>query len=688
MRTNRIFNILVVSILVWSSFGFSGSQQAAAYKALPQLSQLATEHPDQVVRVIVQKIAVTKDAELLVVDLGGRVISDLSLINAFSAEMTAKAALELAQAKSVRWVSLDAPVRAATEGDSYVRDEFNEVSYSNEDGSEGWTNSWIETGDWKSAPNRGNIRINSGYLSLKGQNSAISRMVNLADTMRVTLSFEYKRSGLDNPSDYVDIEISADGGSTWTELARFMGPGSDKSWQSASFDVLSFASTDTTIRFTTSPSLGMMDILYIDNVQIEYAKAEPLPLPPPTTTGLPQNYYLDTLNVRNAWDMGLSGEGIAIAIIDSGISHDGDFTRFEKQQMLMNLDGDKFADDQEIVEVTWQNHSNSRILEQIYFCENSPTTADIFGHGTLVAGVAAGNGSMSQNLYQGIAPKADLISLKIADGTGMAYESDVVAALQWVYENKYVYNIRVVNISLNTSEYLSYHTSPMDAAVEILWFNGVVVVVSAGNRSVGNDFNPVLAPPANDPFVITVGATEEKGDSNRNNDKIASFSAFDETPEGFSKPEIHAPGKDIISVLSKVSELDVIYPDRVVAGEEYFRASGTSLSAPMVAGTVALLLQGEPDLTPDQVKYRLINTSGKVSQGNYLDVYAAVATITTESANTGIEASQMLWTGTEPITWTSVGWNSVGWNSVGWNSVGWNSVGWNSVGWNSTVWDE
>jgi serine protease AprX len=339
-----------------------------------------------------------------------------------------------------------------------------------------------------------------------------------------------------------------------------------------------------------------------------------------------------------------------------------------------------------VVEVTWQNRTKSRILEQTYFCANSPTTADIFGHGTLVAGVAAGNGRGSKSLYQGIAPRANLISLKIADGTGMAYESDVVAALQWVFENKNTYNIRVVNISLNTTEYQPYHTSPMDAAVEILWFNGIVVVVPAGNRSVGNEFNPVLAPPANDPFVITVGATEEKGDSDRNNDKIASFSAYDETPEGFSKPEIHAPGKDIVSVLSKVSELDVIYPDRVVAGGEYFRASGTSLSAPMVAGAVALILQGEPHLTPDQVKYRLVNTAGRVAQGKYLDVYAAVTTLTTESANTGIEASQLLWTGTEPITWTSVGWNSVGWNSVGWNSVGWNSVGWNSVGWNSTVW--
>jgi serine protease AprX len=106
----------------------------------------------------------------------------------------------------------------------------------------------------------------------------------------------------------------------------------------------------------------------------------------------------------------------------------------------------------------------------------------------------------------------------------------------------------------------------------------------------------------------------------------------------------------------------------------------------MVAGVVALLLQDEPNLTPDQVKYRIVNTSPWQGSVKYLDAYLVVTGTTTQSSNTGIAASQLLWTGTTPVTWTSVGWNSVGWNSVGWNSVGWNSVGWNSVGWNSTSW--
>jgi serine protease AprX len=287
----------------------------------------------------------------------------------------------------------------------------------------------------------------------------------------------------------------------------------------------------------------------------------------------------------------------------------------------------------------------------------------------------------------GIAPGVALYSVKIADGDGMAYESDVVAGLQWIYENHADYNIRVVNISLNTTTEQSYHTSPLDAAVEILWFNGVVVVASAGNYWSDGAFNPVTASPANDPFIITVGAIDEKGTTRTQDDAWANFSAIGNTTDGFYKPDIHAPGKDIVSLLSRNSPWDEQYPDRVTSNGEYIRLSGTSMSAPMVTGVVALLLQDEPNLTPDQVKYRLINTSYWVGSVKSLDAYKAVTSTTTESANQGLFPSQLLTTGDDPVAWGSVGWNSVGWNSVGWNSVGWNSVGWNSVGWNSVGWN-
>ena len=366
-----------------------------------------------------------------------------------------------------------------------------------------------------------------------------------------------------------------------------------------------------------------------------------------------ENTYLDTLGVPQVWNLGIDGEGIGVAVIDSGIQNSQDFSDLDQRES---------------------------------FNPNSTTADDVFGHGTHVAGIIAGNGDISADYYGGIAPGVSLYGLKISDEAGMAYESDTVAALQWVYDHKDQYNIRVVNLSINASVESSYHNSPLDAAAEILWFNSVVVVTSVGNKGPGGGLNTVDAAPANDPFLIAVGASDEKGDSERR-DVIAPFSAHGTTDDGYAKPDIIAPGVDIVSVLSDISPWDEQYPERAYYWDNYFRLSGTSMSAPMVTGAVALLLQDEPNLTPDQVKYRLIETGGAnpVSGYPYLDVHAAVTSTTTESANTGTVASQLLWSGDEPVEWESVNWNSVNWNSVNWNSVNWNSVNWNSVNWNSTT---
>jgi serine protease AprX len=301
-----------------------------------------------------------------------------------------------------------------------------------------------------------------------------------------------------------------------------------------------------------------------------------------------------------------------------------------------------------------------------------------------------GDGSESGGKYIGVAPMVNIINVKVSNDDGSAMIKDVVDGLQWVLENKDAYNIRVVNLSLNSSVAESYHTSPLDAAVEILWFNKIVVVTSAGNQGDG-----AIYPPANDPFVITVGATNDKGTYSLSDDIMASFSAYGQTSDGIVKPDLVAPGTNIIArLVNQNMGLASAHPSNKVA-DQYFRMSGTSVAAPMVSAAVALLLQDEPTLTPDQVKYRLMATANKNWSGysatksgaGYLDVDAAVHGTTIQSANTDVMASQLLTTGSTPITWGSVGWNSVGWNSVGWNSVGWNSVGWNSVGWNSVGWN-
>ena len=330
---------------------------------------------------------------------------------------------------------------------------------------------------------------------------------------------------------------------------------------------------------------------------------------------------------------------------------------------------------------------DSRVLEQLTFNSNAGHVNDATGHGTHVAGIIGGSGYKSGGLYAGIAPEVNFISLKISDDNGMAYESDAIGAMQWVLDHKDKYNIRAVNMSVNSTQESSYHTSPLDAAAEILWFNGIVVVASVGNKGPAGGYNTANAAPANDPFIITVGATNEHGSANISNDTLASFSAHGITVDGFNKPEIIAPGTDIISILGPGNWIPE-HPDHVVLNGEYFRLSGTSMSAPMVTGAVILLLQDEPDLTPDQVKYRLINSGQFIGGGDpYLDIFAAVTGTSSESANTGLVASQLLWSGDDPVSWDSVAWNSVAWNSVAWNSVAWNSVAWNSVAWNSVAWN-
>jgi serine protease AprX len=376
--------------------------------------------------------------------------------------------------------------------------------------------------------------------------------------------------------------------------------------------------------------------------------------------------------------MGLDGTGITVAVVDSGITLDDDFS-----------------------EVVGESGSG-RVLMQLGFNSSAYTARDVFGHGTHVAGIIGGNGTKSDGFYKGVAPGVNLIGIKISDDYGMAYESDTVEALEWIFNNKDTYNIRVVNLSIQSTVEQSYHDSALDAAVEILWFNGIVVVAATGNKGPDNGFNPVLAAPANDPFIITVGASEEKGDADRSNDSIASFTAYDETIDFFVKPEIIAPGKDIVSVLAGSSWWRNEHPDRFVDGG-YFRISGTSMATPMVAGAAALLLQSEPNLTPDQVKYRLLETAGKVGKANYLDVYAAVTTLTTESANQGVIPHMLLakmaliayWASEngeenidwENVDWTAVNWNAVNWNAVNWNAVNWNAVNWNAVNWNAVNWN-
>jgi uncharacterized delta-60 repeat protein len=384
------------------------------------------------------------------------------------------------------------------------------------------------------------------------------------------------------------------------------------------------------------------------------------------TSNIEANLYPSTLGVDQLHAEGITGQGVTVAVIDSGIADHTDFA--------------------------------GRLIS----IEEYPT-GDLYGHGTHVTGIIGGDGSASGGVYTGVAPEARFIALGVSDETGMAYESDVVDAMQWVFDNKELYNIRVVNMSLNSTVEDSYHNSGIDAAVEILWFNDVVVVASAGNKGPAGGYNTARSAPANDPFLIAVGASNEHETADRVDDTIAPYSAFGTTQDGFFKPDLIAPGHDIYSALSPDSTWDDDYPDRVGYAGQYFRISGTSMAAPMVSGAVALLLQDEPGLTPNQVKYRLLNSGSTLvnDEGDafpYVDVYAVVHGKTTEEANQGIVPHMLLakmamiayWAsqnGEENIDWENVDWGSVNWNAVNWNAVNWNAVNWNAVNWNAVNWN-
>ncbi|MGB5933535.1 MAG: S8 family serine peptidase [Anaerolineae bacterium] len=390
----------------------------------------------------------------------------------------------------------------------------------------------------------------------------------------------------------------------------------------------------------------------------------------PIETGNLLNAYILAIGADDVWAEGYQGSGVTVAVVDSGIRS--------------NFQGKKLSDLKD------SDSDRSRVLHSESFSTDSRNVHDEFGHGTHVAGIIGGNGALSDDTYIGVAPSVNLLNVKVSDAYGAGYESDVVAGLQWIYEHEDEYEIRVINISLNSSVPQSYHTSPLDAAVEILWFNGIVVVVSAGNNAV--DHNGILYPPANDPFVITVGAVDDRGTFDTGDDVLAPFSAQGKTADGFFKPDLVVPGTNIISLSAgRGARLAREHWDHQV-GKYYFRMSGTSMASAVTSGAVALLLQAQPDLNPDQVKWRLMHTTEPFpvegAGAGYLNVYNAVHNGSRATANTGQVPSELLWTGSDPPAWDSVHWDSVHWDSVHWDSMHWDSVHWDSVHWDSVHWGD
>ena len=246
---------------------------------------------------------------------------------------------------------------------------------------------------------------------------------------------------------------------------------------------------------------------------------------------------------------------------------------------------------------------------------------DRFGHGTHMAGVIAGDGTTSFGAYEGAAPETRLVSVKVAGWDGATDVSTVIAALQWVVANRARFNIRIVNLSWGTDAGQSYGVDPLDLAVERAWAAGLVVVVSAGNGGPPTPAAGTVTKPAEDPFVITVGAVDDKGTQGINDDVLPNFTGRGPTAtDNLSKPDIVAPGAHLVSLSAPGAAITNEYPSTMTA--PYRRGSGTSMANAVVSGLVAQLISLQPSLTPDRVKYMLMSSARSAASTDPLAVGA------------------------------------------------------------------
>jgi serine protease AprX len=312
-----------------------------------------------------------------------------------------------------------------------------------------------------------------------------------------------------------------------------------------------------------------------------------------------------------AW-LSATGRGVGVAVIDTGIA--GDVTDFQRLS-----DG------------------SSRVVASAVINPCATSANDHYGHGTHVAGLIGGN-SLAYPVdhrfygrYMGVAPRANLVSVKVSDDDGNTTVLDVIYGIQFAVDHKAELGIRVVNLSLSSTVAESYRTDPLDAAVEQAWFSGLVVVSAAGNEA--GEQEGVMYAPANDPWGITVGALNDKGTWTRDDDSLASWSSRGLTQDGVRKPEVLAPGAGLVSTLAPGSDFTALCPDCVIDGR-YFRAGGTSMSAAVVSGAAALLVESHPTWTPDQVKGALVSTLDDVpGAGGVVDVDAALRANSATSVN-------------------------------------------------------
>ena len=395
-----------------------------------------------------------------------------------------------------------------------------------------------------------------------------------------------------------------------------------------------------------------------------------------TTT---QSNFVASTGAGAAWQAGYTGQGVGVAVIDTGISPMPDV--------------------------------NGRV---VYGPDLSGegSLVDTYGHGTVMGGIIAGNGADSANqaggARTGVAPKATLVAVKTAGANGAVDVSTVLQAMTWVSAYASQFNIRVLNLSWGTPSTADPAVDPLNYAVERLWKQGIVVVVAAGNLGPNAG---TISKPGDDPTILTVGAYDDKQNSDPSDDSLASWSSRGPTAQGVTKPDVVAPGRYIIAQRSYGSTIEQQNPKALYA-PSYIRGSGTSEATAVTSGLVALLLQAHPTWTPDQVKYALKSTASPMSswsatnQGSgRVNLTAAIAAnpgaaVQQSPSSTGlgsIENSR----GGQHVTTTCNGvstvitgeidvrcepWNGSAWTGSAWTGSAWTGSAWTGSAWTGSAW--
>jgi serine protease AprX len=428
--------------------------------------------------------------------------------------------------------------------------------------------------------------------------------------------------------------------------------------------------------------------------------------------------YPSAVKVGDAWSSGDYGQGVGVAVVDTGISPvtNADFT---------------------------SANGVSRVVASVEVNSSTTSTNDGYGHGTHIAGIVGGDGDASNGKYVGIAPRANLVNVKISDDQGNSSMGSLLAGLQWIFTNRVQYNIKVVNLSLHSSIAESYKTSPIDAAVEFLWTHGIFVVVAAGNT--GNAANAVFYPPSNDPYVMTTGAIDDKGTTYTGDDVPAAFSSYGVTQDGFTKPDLLAPG---VGIVSDTDPNSILYQQglslgKVITPGPYLKLSGSSMAAGVMSGVAALVSQAHSDWTPGQLKCTLITkarklySTGTAYPANFavpnagstvwlwgpscnsdrgltpshgltgvpiVPLVSAVAFVLSQpdpfaaAAAIGLDPVAANFVTTSPtdptvalsidtVDWAAIKWDAIKWDSIKWDAIKWDSIKWDSIKWDSIKWD-